>query len=179
MDPYRLAVTELMLIRTRANQVARLWPEFFGRYPSLTSLAFAPYDDVRDALRPLGLEWRAERIACFARAAHQLDDWPARLPSLPGGGPYIAASVTVAVEGTGRLPLDVTIARVLSRYGGFAPKPEPRRDRRVLEIADNMGAQTRESFHAWLDLAALICLPKKPRCSECPLLSCRGREATA
>ncbi len=174
-DPYRVAVTELMLVRTRAHQVAKVWPSFFHAYPTLEALAGAPQDEVRESLRPLGLAWRAARIASFASAAVQEQNWFHHVSELPGGGPYVAASVALALNGRGTLPLDVTIARVIARYWGLRPAGEARRDERVLRASAAMGPRSRRFFYAWLDLAAAVCRPLRPDCEHCPLRGCDYR----
>ena len=176
-DPYPVAVTELMLVRTRAEQVAKIWPVFFEAYPTLETLAHAPRADVRASLRPLGLEWRAGRILSFASAAIQEEDWPDHVSELPGGGPYIAAALSVTLNGRGPLPVDVTIARVIARYWGLHPAGEARRDESVLRASAAMGERSRRFFYAWLDLAAAVCRPSKPDCERCPLHGCNYRSA--
>jgi A/G-specific adenine glycosylase len=178
-DPYRLVVTELMLVRTRADQVAALWPIFFGRYPNLESLADALPDEIRDALKPLGLTWRAEKVIAFGHAAAADARWTEDLDKVPGGGPYVTSSVRLSWRGRGFLPVDVTIARVIARYWGLRGPGERRRDPRVHMAAASLGPRSRRFFHAWLDLAALVCLPKEPRCQACPLRSCLSKRRRA
>src|ERR1035437_9208473 len=163
-DPYRVAVTELMLVRTRADQVAKVWPSFFQAYPTLEALGRAPEDEIRESLRPLGLEWRSTRIVSFASAALRDKDWPGRLSALPGGGPYVSASVSLAQNGRGPMPVDVTIARVIARYSGLHPAGEARRDQNVLRASAAMGQRSRRFFYAALDLAAAVCRPHNPDC---------------
>jgi A/G-specific adenine glycosylase len=168
-DQYVVAVTELMLIRTRAAQVASIWEKFFRRFPTLESLAAARDGEVGGVLRPLGLHWRSDRIAAFARAAAEWSLWTDHMGEIPGLGPYVAAAVIVARDGRGLVPIDVTIARVIARYLGLAISPDSRRDRRVVAAASQMGSRSRSFFHAWLDLAAAVCTPSSPRCTMCPL----------
>ena len=120
-DAYTLTVTEMMLIRTRAEQVADVWPRFFSQFPSLDSLATADSSAVERALAPLGLKWRARRIRDFARQAREAG---AEVPvgpdaaRLAGVGPYVRDAVYIGVTGSGPLPIDVTIARVIGRIRG-------------------------------------------------------------
>jgi A/G-specific adenine glycosylase len=171
-DPYRLVVTEFMLIRTRAEAVAAVWAQFFAAYPSRAVLAASSDDDVADALRTLGLRWRTDLILAWAREKD-----PTR--SAEGRGPYVTAAVKIGATGHGRLPIDVTIARVIARLLGTLPGPELRRSRVITGAVDKMGDVDREAFHAFLDLAALVCLPKEPHCFECPLLrACETGQAS-
>ena len=140
----------------------------------MTSLASAPRADVRESLKSLGLTWRADRIIAFARAAEQTDNWVEHLADLPGGGPYVAASVSLARNGHGSLPVDVTVARVVARYWGVQVAGEGRRDKAVLEAASSMGLRSRRFYYAWLDLAARACVPTAPACERCPMGACRS-----
>jgi len=179
-DPYRLAVTELMLVRTRAEQVARVWAGFFEKFPTLAALTGADPAEVETVLRPLGLRWRTQRIVAFSRAASSRPDWLAVPGDLPGAGPYVLAAARLGSVGFGTLPVDVTIARVLARFFGIQMSGEARRNAEVLLAAASMGRQSRASFHAWLDLAALVCTPRNPACVQCPLRSaCRSVESPA
>src|ERR1035437_5695170 len=174
-DPYRLVVTELMLVRTRAEQVEPVWTAFFERYPSLISLAQADEEEIWATLKPLGLAWRARRVIEFAHSAVETRNWQGELESLPGAGPYVRAAVRVGAAGRGELPVDVTIARVIGRYFGIHARGEARRSASVLDEAKSMGSRSRRFFHAWLDLAALVCRPTQPACQACPLnLTCRS-----
>lgn len=168
-DPYRVAITELMLVRTRADQVARIWEGFFRRFPDPQSLADAPDADVMEALRGLGLKWRARLIKDLGSAAARNGGMPLSTDGLPGMGPYVAGAMRMALRGRGRVPIDVTLARVIARYYGLRVNGEARRDARVLRAAAGLGIRSRRFFHALLDVAALICLPREPNCRQCPL----------
>jgi A/G-specific adenine glycosylase len=169
MDPYRLAITELMLVRTRADQVAAIWSAFFADYPDIKSLAEGSPTRIEGKLEALGLRWRARLIRRFAVAAQASGDWQATIAVLPGVGPYVAAAVAIGVDGVGTLPVDVTIARLLARYFGIRARKEPRRDPQILSAAASVGPVDRQFFHAVLDLAAMVCKPRLPVCGGCPL----------
>ena len=168
-DPFVLAVTELMLVRTRAEQVAATWPRFFARFKSVQDLADAKPATVHELLGTLGLRWRADRIVRFARAAAGQPEWWKSDTKLPGVGPYVSRAVAIGMRDSGLVPVDVTIARVLSRYYGIRCRGEPRRSRSVMEAAERLGAVSRRFFHALLDHAALICVETSPRCVVCPI----------
>ena len=167
-DSYKLAVTEQMLIRTRADQVAKHWNMFFYSYPTVDDLARANELNLSKVLSPLGLCWRQEKIRGFARAATVKPEWLRTKSCLPGIGPYVRAAV-IGVKGEGLLPVDTTIARVLSRYHGIKPTSELRRNRRIHEAVATLGKVSRKFFHAALDHASLVCTPAAPKCPECPL----------
>ena len=99
-DPYRILVAEIMLQRTRAEQVIPVFREFISSYPSPHALVDAPLSDIRDSIRSLGLE---KRGFALKRLAEQLvEDHDGRVPSdrvalikLHGIGNYIANDVSI------------------------------------------------------------------------------------
>ena len=168
-DPYVLAVTELMLVRTRADQVADSWNDFFRRFQSLDDIAEADSAEVYEQLRRLGLRWRAHRIIDFAKLAIHHRGWWKSQVKLPGLGPYVGSAMRIGIHGSGPLPVDVTIARILSRYYNIHHKGEARRNRQVVCAAQQLGVVSRGFFNALLDLAALVCTQTNPRCVNCPI----------
>ncbi len=173
---YHKVVAEVLLQRTRADVVARFLPTFLERFPSWERLSSAGEEELGEFLRPLGL-WR-RRAASLKKLADEMALRQGRFPqsrveieSLPGVGQYIANAVMLFCHGASEPLLDVNMARVLERYFGPRTLADIRYDpylqhlsRRVLLDADALSINW-----AILDLAALICTSRKPRCDECPL----------
>ena len=173
-DPYKVAVTELMLVRTKPNQVHRLWEDFFSRFPTLESLAETSEQDISAALSSLGLEWRAQKVAHFARAAWKrfgksLPGDPDSLRQVPGMGEYIPEATAIIVRGQGTLPVDTGIARFLNRFYGLNASGELRRNKKVLNAASNLGSCSRELLFTLIDFCVAVCTASNPRCRTCPL----------
>lgn len=168
-------MAELMLRRTRADQVARVYDAFLAKYPTLAAAASADSDDIRAMLYPLGLAWRAEGVIRFLRAAHERfgEDIPtdaASLRTLPGVGDYVSAAVQCFAGGAHSVLVDVNVVRVLGRYFGISTAGEARRARPMIEMAARAADTVRcaDYHYALLDFAAGVCIPKKPRCGQCP-----------
>lgn len=66
--------------------------------------------------------------------------------------------------------VDSNVVRVFTRYFGLKPKPEARRSRVIVDLAQAYASCTnpREANLGLLDLAALICRVSRPLCLECP-----------
>ncbi|MEL6151719.1 MAG: hypothetical protein AAFR56_18975, partial [Chloroflexota bacterium] len=103
-NPFHLLMSELMLRRTRADQVVDVYNNFVEKYPDPATLAAADPDTVAADLYSLGLAWR---IPAFQQLAHALvtefdgqvpDDYRA-LTTLPGVGDYVASAVCSFVFG--------------------------------------------------------------------------------
>src|SRR5437588_12316627 len=65
-DPFKTLVAEMMLQRTRSDQVTPVYRKFLCRYPTVSELANAATDEVREILHPLGLAFRANTFQRLA-----------------------------------------------------------------------------------------------------------------
>ena len=146
-DPYAILVSEIMLQQTQVTRVVPRFLEWLERWPTVESLAIASPADAIRAWQGLGYNRRAVALHRAARMVAE-HGWPDNLTELPGVGPYTAAAIGNFAFGRPLLPVDVNVARVLSRTDGqFGP-----------------GAA-----QALFDLGATICLARIPRCGGCPL----------
>lgn len=177
-DPYAILLAELMLHRTQARQVEPIYLRFLERFPALRDLAAADESDVMQVLAPLGLGWRLAKIIPMARLL--VDQYDGEVPrdrdallALPGVGPYVAEAVRVLVFDESGVFVDTNTVRVAGRFFGFPTHAESRRNRTVREAIGRLidQARPRESNLALLDLAALVCHPRRPRCDRCPVSS--------
>jgi A/G-specific adenine glycosylase len=183
-DPFKTLVAEMMLQRTRSDQVTPIYERFVGRYGSVAELAKAPSDEVTRILRPLGLASRATTFRKLAQIVVEsgLDCPPIRAEDaikLPGVGPYAASAVDAFLGGR-RIPLvDANIARVMSRVFAVG-RPDWRyatsaERQSIYEVAALcMGRVRPRSYHyAILDFAAKVCTPLRPGCPKCPMRRAR------
>ena len=170
-DAFRILPAEILLQRSRSSTVEKVFVELTRRWDGPSALADASIEDIASVIRPLGLTSRAPRIKELALAISERGRVPTRakeLRELPGVGEYVA-SATAAALGKADLPLvDSVSARVFLRYFDGS------HGRTVADVAAMAYASApRKRWHqlnwAALDLAATICLPKRPRCGKCPL----------
>lgn len=173
---YKMIVAEVLLQRTRAEAVAKVYSRFFGMYPSWASLSRAKRADLVSILRPLGL-WR-RRVDVMIALANSLKERHGRLPSdrqeiedLAGVGQYIANAIELIGTGTPRPLLDVNMARVLERYFGPRVLADIRYDPYLLNLAQRLVECDEPLSLNWaiLDLGAMICHSRSPECRGCPL----------
>ena len=145
--------------------------ELTQRWEGPSSLADAGIEEIASVIRPLGLTSRAPRIKELAQAVSQRGKMPTRareLRELPGVGGYVA-SATAAALGRADLPLvDSVSARVFLRYFHGSSEPTPS-DAAAMAYASVARKRWHRLNWATLDLAAAICLPKRPQCGRCPL----------
>ena len=173
-DPFRILVAEVLLQRSRGKTVALVYDELFRRWPDAAALSRARVATIASVIRPLGLVKRAETLKALATEVVRLGGVPDTLDgllALPGVGRY-AASATLAVAFGKHAPVvDGVTARVYRRYFGLEGDGPASIDAELWELVERVTPRThvREWNWAVLDLAAEVCLPKVPRCSECPL----------
>jgi A/G-specific adenine glycosylase len=173
--PYRAVIAELMLRRTRADQVVPVYENFLRRYPDLASAAAAEAGELRELLYPLGLAWRADSIVAFLKEAYlrfgnALPGDGATLMTLPGVGDYVAAAVQCFTDhGTATL-VDVNVVRVIGRVYGLNTSGEARRRRAMREKAAALvDPDEAAAYHyALLDFSARVCTAARPKCASCP-----------
>jgi len=178
-EPYEILVAEIMLQRTTSRQVATIYESFLRKYPSLNRLAQASISDITQELRGLGLEYRAARLQEIARViVGQLDGEvpgdPQELLQLPGVGNYIANAILCFAFGKNVPIVDANIVRIFCRVFSIKPIREKHKDKRLWQLAKEVIAivpknHCRDFNWGLLDLANLICTPKKPSCPICPL----------
>ncbi len=180
-DPYRVLVSEIMLQQTRAAVVAKRYPQFLDRFPSVEALAVADEEEVLVAWSGLGYYRRARSLHAAAEAIVSTGEWPqtaAELERLPGVGPYTAAAVASIAFDEPVVVVDGNVRRVAARLIAEEGDPNHRRAaQRLRDAAAAWVSQTRpgDSNQALMELGATVCKPR-PLCCECPLTaSCVAR----
>lgn len=175
-DPYRILIAEMMLRRTKADQVVPVYERFLKEFPDIEALAEADPEKLEKILYPLGLKWRVRDFKLMARMLR--DKYGSRIPderkelvSLPGVGEYVAGAVLSIAYGKNEWIVDSNIVRIFKRYFGIETSKEGRRDKHVIEIARiyASGKDPGRANMGILDITALICKPRKPVCEKCPL----------
>jgi A/G-specific adenine glycosylase len=189
-SPYRTLVSELMAQQTTLAVVVPYFERFMARFPTLEALAGASDDQVMALWSGLGYYARARnlrRAAAVAVAEHggRLPDSEEALRRLPGVGPYTAAAVASIAFGARTFALDGNGARVMARLHGLeAPVDQPAVRARLRELgtAHVPAARPGDFNQAVMELGALVCTPRSPRCDACPVAAdcaARARGLTA
>jgi len=180
-DPFKVLVAEMMLRRTKADQVKTVYDRLFAEYPDVEAMAKAEDEKLEQILYPLGLKWRMPAFSLVAREVREkyeckVPETREELTTLPGVGEYVAGAVLSVAYGKKEWIVDSNIVRVFRRYFGVKTSKEGRRDKHVVEMARvySSGRNPRKANLAILDFTALVCTPKSPNCERCPLsMSCQ------
>jgi A/G-specific adenine glycosylase len=173
-DPWCVLVAEVLLQRSRGKTVANVYEELFRRWPDALALSRAREHSIADVIRPLGLLRRAGTLRAMAREVVRLGGVPGELDSLvslPGVGRYAASTTLVVAFGKPVPVVDGVSARVYRRYLGLTSDLPAASDPLLWDQVARATPPKASKEWNWavLDLAAEVCLPARPRCSECPL----------
>ncbi len=175
-DPFRVLIAEMMLRRTRADQVNRVYQELFNKYPDVESCANANENELNSIIYHLGLRWRSPAFKKVARLIIQ--QYSGKVPetreeilNLPGVGDYVAGAVLSIAYNKKEWMVDSNIVRVYRRYFGMKTSREGRRDKHVIGVAKTYVSteDPRKANLAILDFAALVCTPTNPKHDICPV----------
>lgn len=179
-DPYRIWVSEIMLQQTRPGAVTPYYRRFLAAFPDLETLAAADPDAVLKAWEGLGYYSRARNLHEAARIV--LSDHGGALPdsvdeliALPGIGRSTAGAIAAIAFRRDVPILDANAKRIVARL--HAVRGDLRRreaERKLWDFSRRLilGGKGRETALALMDLGSAVCLPRNPRCGECPLAPC-------
>ncbi|MEA1891949.1 MAG: A/G-specific adenine glycosylase [Campylobacterota bacterium] len=175
-DIYHIYLSEIMLQQTQVNRVRdEYYPRFLQKFPSLHVLADAHQDEVLSAWSGLGYYSRARNLHKTAiTSSFSLPKSEKELIKLPGIGRYTASAICCFGHNQNIAVVDTNIARVIKRYFALLGS----KDNVVWENAREFvnAKDPRNHNLALMDLGSSICLPKNPKCEECPFLQeCLGK----
>ena len=174
-DPWGVLVSEFMLQQTPVVRVLPKWIEWLQRWPTPADLAAAKQSDVITAWGRLGYPRRAIRLhesakAITSRFNGEIPRKLEELQTLPGIGEYTAAAIAAFAFGESALVLDVNIRRLFARAvsGVESPKATLSQYERTMarELIPIQGAKWAA---ATMELGALICTSRNPKCDQCPI----------
>jgi len=156
---------------------------WLGRFPNFVALARATEPDVLHAWQGLGYYGRARNLHATAKRVTekfggQLPQDPAALAQLPGIGRYAAGAIASFAFDRSAPVVEANIARLLTRLTNCKIPIDTAAGRARLWQTARLLVPRRDAriFNsALMDLGATVCLPRQPRCGECPVsLSCRA-----
>ena len=182
-DSYKIWISEIMLQQTRVEAVKEYYLRFIKEIPTLQDLANIEEDKLLKLWEGLGYYSRAINLQKCAKQLvennqKELPKTFDELKSLPGIGPYAAASIGSIAYHLKTPAIDGNVLRVMTRL------LEDDRDILNRKVRDDyfeklkqiMPNNTRDFTEGLMELGALICLPNgEPKCENCPLsFMCRS-----
>lgn len=174
--PWGVMVSEFMLQQTPVVRVLPKWNEWMDRWPTPHDLAAASPAEVITAWGRLGYPRRALRLLECARIISR--DFDGKVPqtqevlrTLPGVGEYTAAAIAAFAYEANTLVLDINIRRLFAR--AIDGIEFPMQTSSVAEKDARMRLIPDKNAHTWaaatMELGALVCTSRNPKCNQCPL----------
>lgn len=176
-DPYRVWISEVMLQQTQVETVIPYFHRFIGRFPNIPALAAADLSEVLKVWEGLGYYARARNLHKAARIL--METYQGELPrdyaslkQIPGIGDYSAAAIA-SIAWSERVPvLDGNARRVFARWMALREEIGSRKaEEQLRKAAQDYLYQPDPSTwnQAVMELGALVCIPRTPRCEVCPV----------
>ncbi len=175
-NPYNIWISEIMLQQTQMDTVIPYYERFMIQFPSVTELANAQEEEVFKMWEGLGYYSRARNLIKCARIIAEdyggvfPDDYDKAL-KLPGIGSYTAGAVLSIAYNLKYPAVDGNVMRVISRIYNMDEDIANPKSKKVFEdkITSILPDDARHFNQALMELGALICTPKSPKCSFCPI----------
>ncbi len=183
--PYKIWISEIMLQQTQVKKVIPYYKKFLDRFPTVQDLANADLSAVLKVWEGMGYYARARNLHKAAKVV--VKEYGGVFPSelnnvmnLPGVGPYTAAAI-LSIAFDQNLPvLDGNVIRVLSRLFTVDVNSKSTEGKNhLLSIANELlpPGQAGTFNQAMMELGAMVCTPKSPKCNECPLApKCKAKQ---
>ncbi|HQH80095.1 MAG TPA: endonuclease III [bacterium] len=172
-DPFQTVISTALSAQSTDDQVDRVTPLLFRRYPTPEKLARAKISDVEKVIKSVGLyKSKARNIVGAARVI--VERFGGEVPSnldaltlLPGVGRKTANVVLIKSFGRAAMPVDTHVFRVANRIGiGPGKTPEEVEKKLISAIPEKKLAEA----HFWLITHDReICHARNPECGRCPV----------
>jgi len=177
-DPYKILVSEILLQKTRAENVVSIYNGFIKKYPDIQSLHAASYDDIKDDIKLIGLSsQRAKKFKLLAEIL--INKYKGEIPrgeeallELPGIGFYVGNALACFAFGEDAPLLDTNIGRIIERIFSLKVSGEERKKSTSWKTIANFipEGKARAFNYALIDFGAIICTARNPKHNSCPLI---------
>jgi A/G-specific adenine glycosylase len=185
--PWGVLVSEIMLQQTPVNRVEPVWREWLDRWPEPADLATDRPGEAIRAWGRLGYPRRALRLheaaaAIVTRHGGTVPDHLDHLLALPGIGTYTARAVAAFAFGQRHPVVDVNVRRLAARAASGAADAGAATTVADITLVESLlpddPADAALASAAFMELGALVCVARAPRCGGCPLATvCAWRKA--
>ena len=179
VNPYYIWLSEIILQQTRVDQGLPYYLKFIDTFPVVADLANADEDLVLKLWQGLGYYSRARNLQFSAKLilsefGGNFPDNHADILKLKGVGPYTAAAISSFSFGLPFAVLDGNVIRVLSRVFGIqTPFDTTAGKKQFQKLAQELldKKNPAEYNQAIMEFGALQCVPKSPKCNDCPIVN--------
>ncbi|MDP5227011.1 MULTISPECIES: A/G-specific adenine glycosylase [Arthrobacter] len=176
--PWGIMISEFMLQQTPVIRVLPAWEAWMNRWPTPADLAAEPASEAVRAWGRLGYPRRAQRLHAAAVAIVEkhdgaVPDTREALQELPGVGAYTSAAIAAFAFGRRESVVDTNIRRVHARLFSGKALPAPSFTAAEARLAEELLPEDRAESVTWnaavMELGALVCTARSPKCEECPV----------
>ncbi len=177
-DPYRIWVSEIILQQTRVAQGMGYYERFTSTFPTVFDLANAHEDQVLKVWQGLGYYTRARNMHSAAKRI--VSGFGGVMPTtfedllkVKGIGSYSAGAIASFAFKLPVPAIDGNVYRIMARIFGVFSLPTSSSGKKEFFqlVLDLMDKESPDSFNqALLDFGALQCVPRNPKCTECPFM---------
>ncbi|MFZ8835837.1 MAG: A/G-specific adenine glycosylase [Flavobacteriales bacterium] len=184
---YTIWLCEIIMQQTRIDQGMEYWNRFVEQWPTVHDLANADENDVLKMWQGLGYYSRARNLHRGAKmiSTEFNGEFPNNAKAwqkIPGVGPYTAAAISSICFGEATPAIDGNVYRVLSRYLDVVePIDRPAGKKPIEDFSNEWIDRNQPGKHneSLMELGALICTPRNPKCLDCPLQEgCKNFQTT-
>jgi A/G-specific adenine glycosylase len=176
-DPYKVWISEVILQQTRIQQGLDYYLRFVEKFCTVNDLAEAPIDEVMKLWQGLGYYTRARNLHEGARQI--VREYHGRFPEkydqligIKGIGEYTASAIASICFNQPYPVLDGNVYRFVTRLFGIHEPVQSAKGKsnvkgKLLQLIDK--DHPGDFNQAMMEMGALVCLPRKPSCQECPV----------
>jgi len=177
-SPWAVLVSEVMLQQTPVARVEPVWRQWMSRWPTPAALAASAPGEAVHAWGTLGyprrsLRLHAAAVVMVSRHGGTVPDTLPDLLSLPGVGAYTAAAVSSFAFGMRATVVDTNVRRVLARVVNGVAQAAPTLTPAETALATALLPEAADVARTWnvavMELGALVCTARSPRCQACPV----------
>ena len=168
-DSYRVFLSELLLRRTDRKAVNRIFDDLLAKHPDIDSLISSP--SLGNEIKPLGLNRQREKLIRES-SKYVKENYGGEIPreinkllKIPGIGEYSSRAISCFDFGKVTPIIDSNVRRILKRFAGLEE------DEIMFHYLSLViyGRECTVFNYGLIDLGGLVCKPKRPTCSLCPL----------
>lgn len=175
--PYHIWISEIMLQQTQMKRATAYFNHWMEKFPDITNIAKSSEEELMKLWEGLGYYSRARNIFKTAKILVQAhnSELPAdhkTLLKLPGIGRYTAGAIMSLAFNQEYAIVDANIERLYARLFNIdTPVKSKENQHFIWRQAKELIPQGKARYfnQALMELGGLICLPKNPKCGQCPI----------
>lgn len=187
-DPFKVMISEIMLQRTRAENVIDSYKFLTNDIKSVSELSNTDIQYLNNIFQNLGLLYRATKLKNICKYICEsndcnIPDSQEELLKIPGIGLYTSNAILCFGYGKKYPIVDTNVLRIFERIFGIKSSTKsPHKDKKIWIFAEKLLPSENyiDYNYALLDFAAKVCKSRNPTCNECPFRkSCKYFENSA